>query len=110
MAYMLTVVVTFDAAHHLPNHKGACARVHGHTWRVEVDWVFDTLGDDGMANDFADLKAQVRAALPDHRDLNDVYAFVPTAENLARHFCETLQAYTVRVWESEGSCASYTAG
>lgn len=110
MPYTLTVSETFDAAHHLPKHRGACARVHGHTWRVEADWVFGMLGDDGMAEDFADLKARVRDVLPDHQDLNEVFDFTPTAENLARHFCETLQAHAVRVWESEGSCASYTSG
>jgi 6-pyruvoyltetrahydropterin/6-carboxytetrahydropterin synthase len=110
MAYTLTVVETFAAAHHLPGHKGACESVHGHTWRVEADWRFAGLDESGMATDFADLKQRLRDVLPDHRDLNEVFDFTPTAENLSRHFCEALGAHTVRVWESEGACASYTAG
>lgn len=80
---------TIEAAHRLPNvpdeHK--CARLHGHSFRIEIHVrgaVDPTLG---WVMDFADVK---RAFQPiddalDHRYLNDIPGLEnPTSENLAR--------------------------
>ncbi len=85
----------FEAAHRLPRvpegHK--CARLHGHSFRVEVH-VEGPL-DPGLVwvIDFADLKAAwqpVHDAL-DHRYLNDVEGLEnPTSENLASWIWERL--------------------
>jgi 6-pyruvoyltetrahydropterin/6-carboxytetrahydropterin synthase len=87
---------TFEAAHRLPHvpegHK--CARLHGHSYRVELH-VHGTVGTDtGWVMDFADLKA---AFLPlhqqlDHYYLNEVDGLEnPTSENLARWIWDRLQ-------------------
>ena len=65
---------TFDAAHFLPNHKGKCANMHGHTYRLDVTVVGNqgklSLGgsDEGMVIDFADLKAAVKVEVIDKMD------------------------------------------
>ena len=102
---MTTIIVkttksfTFDAAHFLPEHKGKCANMHGHTYRLEVTVVRDngTLGnggsDEGMVIDFTDLKAIVKAEVidkMDHKVLNDVLPFRTTAENMAAYIFEVL--------------------
>ena len=78
----------FEAAHRLPHvpegHK--CARLHGHSFRVEVH-VAGTLDPRlGWVMDFAEVQAvcePVRDAL-DHRYLNDIEGLDnPTSENLA---------------------------
>lgn len=110
MAYELRVVETFDAAHFLPDYPGVCRNMHGHTWKVEVAWECAELGQcgyPGVGECFAELKARVREALPDHQCLNDVWDWVPTAENIARWLCEELDAVEVRVWESATACATY---
>ncbi len=33
---ILTKTFHFEAAHHLPGHRGKCARLHGHSYRLEV--------------------------------------------------------------------------
>ena len=90
---------TFDAAHFLPNHKGKCSNMHGHTYRLEVTVVRERGklcnggSDEGMVIDFADLKAIVKAEVidkMDHKVLNDVLPFRTTAENLAAHIFEVL--------------------
>jgi 6-pyruvoyltetrahydropterin/6-carboxytetrahydropterin synthase len=79
---------TFEAAHRLPNvpadHK--CARLHGHSFRVEI-MVEGEVGEaSGWVMDFGDVKAAfepLRDAL-DHRYLNDVSGLEnPTSENIA---------------------------
>lgn len=78
----------FEAAHLLPNvpvgHK--CARLHGHSFRVEVRLEGDVGTDSGWVIDFADLRSAwepVHDQL-DHRYLNDVPGLAnPTSEVLA---------------------------
>lgn len=123
---MLELIVerTFSAAHRLCNYDGACARMHGHNYRVEVSVMGEEPGPNGMLLDFADLKAvcdQVIEQL-DHRCLNELAPFVernPTSENIARHIFEQVRTALakpglsvgyVRVWETPGQSAVYREG
>ncbi|HYH83584.1 MAG TPA: 6-carboxytetrahydropterin synthase QueD [Longimicrobium sp.] len=79
----------FEAAHRLPNvppgHK--CARLHGHSFRVEVHVRGELDPHLGWVMDFADLKAAVKPVLDelDHYYLNDIPGLEnPTSEVLAR--------------------------
>lgn len=79
----------FEAAHRLPGvpegHK--CARLHGHSFRVEV-WVRGEVNSvTGWVMDFAEVKAICRPVIErlDHYYLNDIPGLEnPTSENLAR--------------------------
>lgn len=80
----------FDAArvlHGLPaGHK--CARLHGHTYTVEIELSGRRLTAPGFVTDFGDLAA-FQSYLDenfDHRLLNDVLDVEPTSELLAEHF------------------------
>ena len=67
----------------------------------------ETLNADGMVTDFTQIKRQITNAL-DHKNLNDVFDFNPTAENIARWICDNVEnAYKVEVWESEMNMAAY---
>ena len=85
----------FEAAHRLPHvpegHK--CARLHGHSFRVEVHVSGPVDPDLGWVVDFARIKeafAPVHDAL-DHRYLNEVEGLDnPTSEVLARWIWERL--------------------
>ena len=78
-----------EAAHRLPrvpaDHK--CARLHGHSFLIEV-WVEGEPGaDTGWVIDYADVAAAIQPVHEalDHRCLNDVEGLEnPTSENLAR--------------------------
>jgi 6-pyruvoyltetrahydropterin/6-carboxytetrahydropterin synthase len=80
---------TLEAAHWLPNvpigHK--CARMHGHSFRVQVYVVGAVDPKLGWVLDFAEIKAAfapIEEQL-DHHCLNDVGGLEnPTSENLAR--------------------------
>lgn len=114
---------TFDAAHFLPNHKGKCANMHGHTYRLEVTVARDNGkvsnggSDEGMVIDFADLKAIVKAEVidkMDHKVLNEVLPFRTTAENMVAHIfgilTDKLQLSGVvvdkiKLWETPDSYA-----
>jgi 6-pyruvoyltetrahydropterin/6-carboxytetrahydropterin synthase len=86
---------TFEAAHLLPNvppgHK--CARLHGHSFRIEVH-VTGPVGDEtGWVMDFAEIRDAfdpVRDLL-DHRYLNEIEGLEnPTSENVARFIWKLL--------------------
>lgn len=82
-------VFQIEAAHWLPHvpegHK--CARMHGHSFRIEVHVTGEVGEQSGWVMDFADLKAAFQPLFEqlDHRCLNEVEGLDnPTSENLAR--------------------------
>jgi 6-pyruvoyltetrahydropterin/6-carboxytetrahydropterin synthase len=79
---------TIEAAHRLPNvpddHK--CARLHGHSFRVELHVSGEPGAHSGWVMDFADIKAAFRPLYEqlDHHYLNEVAGLDnPTSERLA---------------------------
>ena len=119
----VTKIFKFDAAHFLPEHKGKCADIHGHTYRLEVT-VARTDGDvlasgssAGMVLDFGDLKEIVQREIiekVDHKMLNDVLPFRKTAENMVVYFYEVLEqqlallgveVLKLKLWETQTSYA-----
>jgi 6-pyruvoyltetrahydropterin/6-carboxytetrahydropterin synthase len=86
---------TFEAAHRLPrvpaDHK--CARLHGHSYRVEVHVRGPVDPEAGWVLDFADIKAAFAPLhdVLDHHYLNEVDGLDnPTSENLARWIWDRL--------------------
>lgn len=119
--YELTVQRSFSAAHHLRDYDGACARMHGHNYRVEITVAGPQPLQNGMLLDFGELKVlcdEVLDAL-DHRCLNDLPDFQEqnvTAENLAAYIYHAIAAKLpfagvkmarVRLWESDNSSVTY---
>ena len=78
-----------EAAHRLPHvpagHK--CARLHGHSFRIEIHVEGEPGVQTGWVMDFADVKAAFAPLFErlDHHYLNDIPGLEnPTSENLAR--------------------------
>jgi len=87
---------SLEAAHRLPNvpagHK--CARLHGHSFQVEIYASGQVGAETGWVMDFTDIKAAFQPIHDrlDHNYLNDVEGLEnPTSENLARWIWEHLQ-------------------
>jgi 6-pyruvoyltetrahydropterin/6-carboxytetrahydropterin synthase len=87
---------TFEAAHKLPGvpdgHK--CARLHGHSFRVEIHVAGEVDGKTGWVMDFADIKTAFKPLYDvlDHHYLNDVEGLGnPTSEEIARWIWVRLQ-------------------
>ena len=81
--------------------------VHGHNWKITVYCAAEELDADGMVVDFKLIKERVIDRI-DHRNLNEVLPFNPTAENLARWICgEIPHCYKVTVKETEDNTATY---
>jgi len=81
-------VFQIEAAHRLPNvpagHK--CARLHGHSFRVEIHVSGEPQPHTGWVMDFAEIKTAFAPIFEeiDHRYLNDVSGLEnPTSEQLA---------------------------
>jgi 6-pyruvoyltetrahydropterin/6-carboxytetrahydropterin synthase len=81
-------VFQLEAAHRLPNvpdgHK--CARMHGHSFRIEIHISGPVGRESGWVTDFADLRKAFQPLFDqlDHHCLNDIEGLEnPTSENLA---------------------------
>ena len=118
--YELTVEREFSAAHQMRGYPGACARLHGHNYRVQLTVAGEELDEHGMLLDFAELKALCDRVIGelDHQNLNELAPFAernPSSENLARHIYECVaeelggpvRVKQVRVYESAGSSVTY---
>jgi 6-pyruvoyltetrahydropterin/6-carboxytetrahydropterin synthase len=82
-------VFKFDAAHQLPEVPigHPCAKMHGHSFRVEVHVRGTADAKTGWVMDFADIKAAFDPLLQqlDHKNLNTIDGLEnPTSENLCR--------------------------
>jgi len=89
-------VFTLEAAHRLPNvpegHK--CARLHGHSFRVEVHLSGELGEHSGWVMDYADVKKAFQPIYDrlDHHYLNDIPGLDnPTSERLAVWIWEQLK-------------------
>lgn len=119
--FELMVETFFSAAHQLRGYKGACEKLHGHNWRVQVHVIAERLNEIDIAIDFHELKRladEVIAPL-DHSFLNEIFPFTeknPSSENVAKWIYDslkkrlnndTINLSAVTVWESETASATY---
>jgi len=120
--YQLKVVTDFASAHTLRGYPGACSRMHGHNWKVELEAVATRLDDVGMGIDFKVMKQAARevGGRLDHQYLNDLEPFRkvnPTAENIAAYMYKEISAMinsdsikvtALTLWETERACVRYS--
>ena len=119
--FEISVDYSFAAGHALRGYKGKCENVHGHNYKVRVTVGGEQLNSIGLVMDFVDLRAAIKALAErlDHRYMNDIPPFDtlnPSAENLAKYFCEGLQpqvlkqglhVQSVTVWETDTTSAIF---
>ena len=115
MPISVSRVFSFEAAHQLEWHSGACKNLHGHSYRLEVT-VAGGVDDNGIVIDFADLQRVVEAEVIDRFDptyLTDLLP-TPTAELIATDIWRRLAGAGLAVsrivlWETENSKVEITA-
>ena len=103
--YVLKLKHHFDAAHRLIlDYDSPCQNDHGHRWEIEIEISARELNTNGMIVDFKYLKEIVNEL--DHKNLNEILPFNPTAENISHYLRTKIQklndkaGVVVTVWES----------
>jgi 6-pyruvoyltetrahydropterin/6-carboxytetrahydropterin synthase len=114
--YQISKQFHFSASHilHALPEGHPCSRLHGHNYIVELVLESDTLDERGFVVDYGDLSpfGHMLDEELDHRHLNDVFPFNPTAENIACSLFEWAKAHwpqvvAVRVSETPKTWAEY---
>jgi len=119
MELTLHTEVALDSCHRLEGYDGKCKNLHGHTWFVEIWFRGDSkLKDEvGIMVDFGIVK-ELKEKL-DHKNLNEVLSFNPTAENLTEWIYDWLHTkfhpgqnigVKVRVYETAVDKKTYCEG
>lgn len=91
-----------------------CSRLHGHNYIFIFELESNRLNEVGFVKDYRELdgiKSYIDTVL-DHRHLNDIFDFQPSAENIARYLFELFiveypDLKRVYVKETEKTIASY---
>lgn len=116
MRTRLERIYRFEAAHFLPKvppgHK--CARMHGHSFEIEVAIEGEVDPELGWVMDFAELDHHVQPLIKlcDHQVLNEIDGLAnPTSEMLAAWFWRRLAALPglaeIVVWETRTARCVY---
>ena len=106
----------FEAAHNLYDYEGDCARLHGHSYKLSVV-IEGEVNSEGFVLDFGTAREIIKQNIIykyEHRYLNDMFDFNPTAENMARCFAKILDSEfskydgvrlsALKLWETEHNC------
>lgn len=81
--FRIRKTMEISASHQLTlGYSSPCRNLHGHNYYITVYIKADKLNQDGMVVDFTDIKKCVHDYM-DHKHLNDLFEFNPTAENMA---------------------------
>lgn len=107
--YYIRKRLEIAGAHNLTlSYESKCTNLHGHNWIVTIYCKSNELNEDGMIIDFKHIKDKISEKL-DHKYINEIVDFNPTAENMAKYICNEIgdKCYKVSVQESEGNIATY---
>ena len=106
--YYISKRIEIAFAHQLRlNYESKCQRLHGHNGIATIYCCSEELNENGMVVDFTHVKRCINDRL-DHRCLNELFDFNPTAENIARGIADEVpNCYKVTFQESEGNVACY---
>ncbi|WP_029906431.1 6-carboxytetrahydropterin synthase QueD [Prevotella sp. 10(H)] len=116
--YKISKQFSFSASHILEGlpQEHPCSRLHGHNYVVTVHLRAKDLNNVGFVKDYRELsvvKEYIDQRL-DHRHLNDIVPFNPTAELLAKYLYDVFkkyipELYAVEVSETPKTTAIYEA-
>jgi 6-pyruvoyltetrahydropterin/6-carboxytetrahydropterin synthase len=117
--YRVSKKMEISAMHHLElSYDSPCESFHGHNWYITVEVEGPELNEDGMLIDFTIIKQLIHGKM-DHKNLNDVFTFNPTAENISKWVSEQIDNYLsqhstlyvhcskVRVEETQGNYSEW---
>lgn len=116
--YKISKQFAFSASHILEGlpQEHPCSRLHGHNYVIIVHLKSEQLNEVGFVKDYRELDAvkQYIDEKLDHRHLNDIFPFNPTAENMAKFLYDTFkkdisELYAVEVSETPKTTAIYEA-
>jgi 6-pyruvoyltetrahydropterin/6-carboxytetrahydropterin synthase len=119
--YRLRIESDFDAAHKIEGYEGKCAKLHGHTYKVEVIVLTKEIDSIGISFDLRLLKEKLVKITNrfDHSFLNDMKELGnPSVENISKYIYQNMKdnlpnggtLERVRVWETPKSWCEYFEG
>ena len=105
--YYISKTFEVSSGHSVRFASGECERPHGHNYKITVFCKSETLDAAGMVVNFDEIKKIVKDRM-DHQNLNEVFDFNPTAENIAKWIADNVpKCWRAEVRETESNWAAY---
>lgn len=88
--FKIQKTMEISASHQLNlDYDSPCKNLHGHNYIITVYLKANSLNHNGMVIDFTEIKKRVHDFF-DHKHINDLVQYNPTAENMAYQIATSL--------------------
>lgn len=102
--YKIRKTLEVSASHKLNlDYDSPCGNLHGHNYIITIYLRANKLNQNGMVMDFAEIKKRIHNFF-DHKNLNDIVEYNPTAESMAHHIATRLHVDRTVADQERGLC------
>jgi 6-pyruvoyltetrahydropterin/6-carboxytetrahydropterin synthase len=92
MPQTVTRIFTFDSGHRVMNEKFKCFNLHGHTYKIEATWQFNTMKSIGYAVDFKEIKRLFGQFIDDYLD----HGFIANPQD--KNYIDVCEEENSKIW------------
>ena len=88
----VTRIFTFDSGHRVMNEKFKCFNLHGHTYKIEATWMFESNEAIGYAIDFKEIKRVFGQFIDDYLD----HGFISNPRD--KNYIDVCEEENSKIW------------
>ena len=88
----VTRIFTFDSGHRVMNERFKCFNLHGHTYKIEATWRFESMEEIGYAVDFKEIKRLFGSFIDEYLD----HGFIANPQD--KNYIDVCEEENSKIW------------